>query len=799
MRFLLVCCFAYLAAIRCSAQSFVVGWGDNTYGQLNPPSSLSNVMAIAAGEGFHCLALQSNGIVVAWGNNGNGQTNVPSGLSSVSAIAAGAFHSLALKSNGTVVAWGSNSSGQTNVPVALSNAVAVAAGRFHSLALKSDGTVVAWGRNDFGQADVPAGLSGLRAVVAGASNSVALKSNGTIVAWGNNTYQQTNVPASLSSVSAIAGGDFHSLALKSNATVVAWGNNSFGQTNVPAGLSGVTAVAAGYAHSLALKNNGTVVAWGSNYNNAGQTNVPLGLSNVVAIAAGELHSLALTNPLPLVVLCPTNLSVAGFTNVPPPDPNSVVVSNACGTVNVMLVTTTTNAGFCGYIINRTYQAVDGCRRTNSCTQQIVVYLPPGNDACASPIVLTEGLTYMQNITCAFAYPDPQTSCGANLDLGVWFTFTPSRTGTATVSTCGSDFPTTVAVYTGACGSLTPVSGACNKGFGPACPSFPQASVSFQCTAGTPYRILTGGYDGSGGYNLSIRATVCVPVVIQSTNTGFALDPDGIRFFYAASAAGDPPLGYNWTFTNSYSNVFTASGQIGSRLFGPFEALPTGFTLTVTNPCGNPGTGGGASPPCGPICLSVGIASTLTGSSGSGTNYYIYPTACSTFQPSSRWFFMQKYTNAPGIAFISAQGSAPDTALGVFQGTGNPAQLQLVTCTNQAARVEFETRTGITNYWLAVNTTNPGALKLTFGYELKFASIASIRSNGTVDVRSAPLPSLQYSLLTSTNVFSTNGAAWSVVRTTNFSGNTSTTNNVLRYVQTNAPADRGRFYRIRLEP
>src|SRR6185295_6396223 len=107
----------------------------------------------------------------------------------------------------------------------------------------------------------------------------------------------------------------------------------------------------------------------------------------------------------------------------------------------------------------------------------------------------------------------------------------------------------------------------------------------------------------------------------------------------------------------------------------------------------------------------------------------------------------------------------------------------------------ETRPGITNYWLAVNTANPSALKLTFGYEVKFASITSIRSNGTVDVRSAPLPAFQYSysLLTSTNL-STNAAAWSVLGTTNFSSNARVTNNILRYVQTNAPANRARFYR-----
>ncbi|MCL5095995.1 MAG: RCC1 domain-containing protein [Candidatus Omnitrophica bacterium] len=43
--------------------------------------------------------------VVAWGLNDYGQTNVPSGLSNVVAVAAGRTHSSALRSDGTVVGW----------------------------------------------------------------------------------------------------------------------------------------------------------------------------------------------------------------------------------------------------------------------------------------------------------------------------------------------------------------------------------------------------------------------------------------------------------------------------------------------------------------------------------------------------------------------------------------------------------------------------------------------------------------------------------------------------------------------
>ena len=283
------------AMLRVWTPSRVVAWGDDTYGQINVPSGLTNAVAVAGGW-HHSLALKNDSTVVAWGDNGSGQTNVPSGLTNVVAVAGGYDYSLALKSNGKVVAWGDNRCNQTNVPSGLTNVVAIDSTGLHSLALKSDGTVVAWGDNDFGQCNVPSGLTNVVAVAAGGLHSLALKSDSTVVAWGNNGDGETNVPSGLMNVVAVAGGYYHSLALKNDGTVVAWGYNGEGETNVPSSLMNAVAVAGGYQHSLALKNDGTVVVWGTN--NYGQTNIPSGLANVVAIAAGGLHSLALGDLVP---------------------------------------------------------------------------------------------------------------------------------------------------------------------------------------------------------------------------------------------------------------------------------------------------------------------------------------------------------------------------------------------------------------------------------------------------------------------------------------------------------------------
>src|SRR3569833_870298 len=54
----------------------------------------------------HTLELHRNGTVTAWGDNSFGQSNPPTNLTGVVAIAAGYDQSLALKDDGTVIGWG---------------------------------------------------------------------------------------------------------------------------------------------------------------------------------------------------------------------------------------------------------------------------------------------------------------------------------------------------------------------------------------------------------------------------------------------------------------------------------------------------------------------------------------------------------------------------------------------------------------------------------------------------------------------------------------------------------------------
>jgi hypothetical protein len=186
----------------------VAGWYSPSDGdrRLFNVNGLSNIVAIAAGpQSTRGAGLRRDGTVGIWEGARVDQSHrefvePPTGLSNVIAVAAGVGHSLALKKDGTLVAWGGNKFGQaTGVPTTnstdgvdfigsgqvrlrgevLSNVVSIAVNDDYNLALKRDGTIEAWG--NFGYkihpAFVPAGLSDVVAIAAGDYFCLAITTN----------------------------------------------------------------------------------------------------------------------------------------------------------------------------------------------------------------------------------------------------------------------------------------------------------------------------------------------------------------------------------------------------------------------------------------------------------------------------------------------------------------------------------------------------------------------------------------------------------------------------------------------
>jgi hypothetical protein len=175
------------------ANGTVIPWGDDTYGQIDLPDVLIPVYywwwnwswpnpnwvpaaTIAAGRN-HSLAVLTNGWVVAWGDDSAGQCDVPSDLTNGIAVAGGYLHSVALRNDGTIAAWGDNTYGQTNIPPGLTNVVAITAGDFNTLALLASGQVIGWGDNYYGQNNVPANIASAVGIASGYYHSLALISS----------------------------------------------------------------------------------------------------------------------------------------------------------------------------------------------------------------------------------------------------------------------------------------------------------------------------------------------------------------------------------------------------------------------------------------------------------------------------------------------------------------------------------------------------------------------------------------------------------------------------------------------
>jgi hypothetical protein len=213
----------------------VLAWGDNRFGQTNVPAGLSDVIAVAVGQGpraAHALALRRDGTVAGWGDNTFRQAIPPDGLTGVVAIAAGELHSLALTRNGRLIAWGNSASPAGAVPENLAPAKAIAASANFNLALLNNGLVIAWGLNDAGQCQVPQVSAQAVEIAAGSRHAVVRLKDGTVMTWGDNTAKQCDAPAGLPALAAVFAGGEGSAALDQSGRLHVWGKVPNGVTNL---------------------------------------------------------------------------------------------------------------------------------------------------------------------------------------------------------------------------------------------------------------------------------------------------------------------------------------------------------------------------------------------------------------------------------------------------------------------------------------------------------------------------------------------------------------------------------------
>ncbi len=203
---------------------------------------------------------------------------------------------------------------------------------------------------------------------------------------------------------------------------------------------------------------------------------------------------------------------------------------------------------------------------------------PANDAYlnATPISAAPSSNTVNTIlaTPNTGGADPTPSCnpagvvGGGVDNSVWYTFTPSTSGTIAADTLTSPYATILTAVTGAPGSFTQVTGGCNAS---ASAGIAQSQVSFAATSGTKYYFMVSSVLGDGG-TTNFHVNFAASSVATASKLGFTTQPSNT----AAGASVSPAVVVTVQDANG-NTVTTATNSITMSI----GTNPSGGTLSGT--------------------------------------------------------------------------------------------------------------------------------------------------------------------------------------------------------------------------
>ena len=195
--------------------------------------------------------------------------------------------------------------------------------------------------------------------------------------------------------------------------------------------------------------------------------------------------------------------------------------------------------------------------------------PPPNDDCMSAMVVGE----IQRLpwSTSSATFDGQGFCMTSPNI--WFSYTASASVPVTVSLCGSDFDTKLAVYDGDfCAPFPMMMIDCNDDF---CEL--QSKITFDAIEGNPYKIEVGGYgsqNGDGVLTISVPAPHDVATVrIDSPRPGALLDGTPVDVIAVVKNTGLNMEMFDITAADNHGFLSTFTGLM----------IPPGVEQSVTFP------------------------------------------------------------------------------------------------------------------------------------------------------------------------------------------------------------------------
>ena len=305
-------------------------------------------------------------------------------------------------------------------------------------------------------------------------------------------------------------------------------------------------------------------------------------------------------------------------------------SGAAGSGNTGLVTGATVTGLqtntiTGLTIGSTYTIYvrSLCSDSESSSWASKAFLVPvPNDLCSNAVTLICGNATTG--TTVGATNENMAVCGIN-DLttqnspGVWYKFTGDGSD-VTISTCGpTQVDTRMAIYTGACGTLTCVAGNEDNA---ACTTATYSSETLlSTTPGTQYYVLVYAFSSSTAVSFNISMSCVVPCTPATANdecataatvtVGTAL-ASGNNCSTPTSGIAYPSCGS--TFATYYDAWYTFNSGSNTLLEVALNnaSTGTGFIL-YTGACGSLSAVSGS-------CVTTGAATNVTLTAN--TNYYI---------------------------------------------------------------------------------------------------------------------------------------------------------------------------------
>lgn len=297
--------------------------------------------------------------------------------------------------------------------------------------------------------------------------------------------------------------------------------------------------------------------------------------------------------------------------------------------------------------------------------------PPANDDFADRFSLVSGTTQTSGTNqYASSEADEPRNPSVSGGKSVWWEWTSSTTASVTISTTGSNFDTTLAIYQGSSLASLSLVGANDDASGL------QSAVTFSAVSGQMYQVQVDGYGASvGDIQLNYPSPAGgsdIPSIITQPSGRTVIEGD--PFSLSVVANGTAPLAYQWSLDGApVVGAYSSSYSVASSTVADAGA----YTVEISNSFGSV-TSNVAYVSVNPVGLTPdnddledaqvlgGSVGTVSGSNIRGTGESGEPNHADVSTPlASVWY---RWT-APsdGSLIVDTTGSDFDTVLAIYSG------------------------------------------------------------------------------------------------------------------------------------